>query len=355
MPLTEALIDECVERYWREFDRYAKLVALVEQKCRKILEEKLIRGTVSSRAKDPERLRGKLRRYMRNDEERESLDSVEKIFQRLGDLAGVRVATYVEKDRDRVVEELRACFCGDSEGGEITVDKKDIPGKSYRAIHCQVLLNDADFVGNNVNLKGLNCEIQVCSLLAHVYNEIEHDIRYKALSGEPSGHESQLLDVLGTLTVAGDGIVKSIFEAKEIRQSAYDLETIEFDDEYDFVARMRTKFPNTSKFAENAYQLYEELIAFGLDSPEKIKEELLQDEYDTRAHVLLMDLEDFCNKEQPIVVTVDFQSSDRLLVLFLEKYASQVEFRHPAGPGCGRPARIRSLATRFRKMIEIQD
>ena len=196
------------------------------------------------------------------------MDSVEKVFERVGDLAGVRITTYVEKDRAGAVEELKARFVGGPNEGEFPIVEKDARDKLYRATHCQVAIKGQELVGTYANFKDVTCEIQVCSLLAHVYNEIEHDIRYKKLTGEISDKEDDLLDALGKLTASGDVLIETVIETQERRQSELQGE---FEDEYDFVTRMRQRFPTAAQFKEHAYQLFEELLAFDLDSPEKSK------------------------------------------------------------------------------------
>lgn len=347
MSLTEEIISECVDRYWRERDRYVKLASLVADKCQEMIEGGLIRATVSFRSKDPERLRGKLRKQLRSGEDQQNLDSVDAVFSWISDLAGVRITTYVERDRTEVVERLKSVFVGPVEGQAIQVDQKDELGKLYRATHCQVAIPSAELVGTYENLTGLTCEIQVCSLLAHVFNEIEHDIRYKQMTGPISAKENDLLDALGQLTASGDVLVETVMEAQEQRQSAIEGE---FQDEYDFVVRMRGKFPNATKFAEHAYQLYEELLAFGFDSPGAIESGLLGADYLTHSSRLVEDLKSRRETETPTIVAVDPESSDALLVLLLEKKAREIELRHPAGRGRGRPSRIRRLAHRFLRL-----
>jgi ppGpp synthetase/RelA/SpoT-type nucleotidyltranferase len=73
------------------------------------------------------------------------------------------------------------------------VEKKDQDGRFYRATHCQVALKAEDLVEPFDNLEGITCEIQVCSLLAHVWNELEHDLVYKPTTGTFSGRESDSL------------------------------------------------------------------------------------------------------------------------------------------------------------------
>jgi len=136
-----------------------------------------------------------------------------------GDLAGVRITTYVETDRNSVVEAIQALFTGPE--GQVHVDKKDDTslqrGSLYRATHCQVAIRDEELSGDNDNLKGQSCEIQVCSLLAHVWNEVEHDLGYKPLAGDLSSLEQDLLRVLGKETEAGDLVITNLLEAKERR------------------------------------------------------------------------------------------------------------------------------------------
>ena len=81
-----------------------------------------------------------------------------------------------------------------------------------------VLLKDEEAVGQHQNLKGLGCEIQICSQLAHVYNEIEHDLRYKPLTGALSKNESELLNALARLMEVGDTIISHTREAVDARQ-----------------------------------------------------------------------------------------------------------------------------------------
>lgn len=54
MPLTEQIITESVNRYWREYDRYVKLADFVADACREMIEAKLI---LRDRFKSSERSR----------------------------------------------------------------------------------------------------------------------------------------------------------------------------------------------------------------------------------------------------------------------------------------------------------
>jgi ppGpp synthetase/RelA/SpoT-type nucleotidyltranferase len=146
MPLNEQIIKDAVERYWREIDRYSKLASFVANECQQIVRANVVRATVQWRPKDKGGLEKKLKRYLSDPLERASINTVDDVFTRVGDLAGVRVATYVETDRDKIVVEIEKHFDGASLGGKVVVDKKDKVGSLYRATHCQVKLRKEDLV-----------------------------------------------------------------------------------------------------------------------------------------------------------------------------------------------------------------
>ena len=210
----ESLVREAVQAYEDQRDKYKKLVDFVHGKCQGLIRDK-IRATIQSRTKDPERYAVKIRRYLQEDKTQELKDA-KQILARSGDLAGVRVTTYVEGDRAKVVELIGKAFSGPNEGA-VRVDIIDGAAKNelYRATHCQVIINDSEAVNDNKNLKGVGCEIQVCSLLAHVFNEIEHDITYKPRGVAVEERQRRILKALGGLTLAGDELIVTLLEAVE--------------------------------------------------------------------------------------------------------------------------------------------
>ncbi|MCE5314035.1 MAG: RelA/SpoT domain-containing protein [Armatimonadota bacterium] len=355
MPLDEKIISESIERYGREMDRYSKLADIVADKCRQILEDKGIRGAVQWREKTPSSLRDKLRNYLVKADKCGLLNSVDDIFTFVGDLAGVRVTTYVESDRPMVVNAIKEAFDGATGNWDKDIDNKDRPENLYRATHCQVVLKDDVMVGRYTNLKGLSCEIQVCSMLAHVYNEIEHDLRYKPTSGELTDDENGVLDALGHLAVSGDTLVQQAINASEKRKRE---NTSQFEDVYDFIARMKRSFPTATDFAVNAKQLYDVCIELGLDSPEKIEKEVMKDKnYQAHAEELVAALSQYVSYCISGMLLINPVSSDQLLVLLLEKFAERLRDLYPSGRGIGRALRIVSVAKRYQDMRqqEIQE
>jgi hypothetical protein len=146
VPLTQEIIAESVARYRRESDRYLKLATFVAEQCRRIVGNNAIRATVQWRAKDPASLDLKLRRYMADNQRRDDFNSSREVFEKLKDLAGVRITTYVESDRDDVVRLLTEAFVGPGPNESVLVDKKDNNETFYRATHCQVILQRDDLI-----------------------------------------------------------------------------------------------------------------------------------------------------------------------------------------------------------------
>jgi|GEM_PF-3521424 ppGpp synthetase/RelA/SpoT-type nucleotidyltranferase len=220
MALTTQLIDAAVERYLRELDRYEKLSTYIGKVCRSLIEKNSIRGIVQWRAKDPERLKRKLEKYSTTGEHTAEFKDLDSVFHVLKDLAGVRITTYVEDDRVRVIALIQERFSGFGADSQIVPEIKDQPLEYYRATHCMVCLKEEDTTGRYQNLKGLGCEVQVCSQLANVYNEMAHDLRYKPLSGVLSKKENDLLNALALITKVGDTIINQTRDAVEERQRA---------------------------------------------------------------------------------------------------------------------------------------
>jgi ppGpp synthetase/RelA/SpoT-type nucleotidyltranferase len=347
MTLQTAVIADAVSRYERERDRYLKLAARVADIVRsEIIDSNAIRAQVTSRAKSAKSFLGKLQKFAKRVD-KDHIRTVEDVFSRVGDFAGTRVATYRTEDQNLVVDEITKRFCG-HDGAGVHVDVKDklSDGGFYRATHCQVCLRDEELVGTYENLKGTSCEIQVCSMMAHVWNEIEHDIGYKYDGGGPQTAETGLLSALGYLTRSGDEVISRLLEANLAR---LEEQTGDFEDAFDFVARLRTTFPGID-LSRHAGQLFDELSSLGLVSPESLKREV--GEADFEPDVARRKIEEF-NSYLAMRGDGDFlldaDSSDLILVLILEKYAEAIEGNHPAGRGKGRPPRIRSIASRYRE------
>lgn len=349
MGLTNDQVEEAVQRYWREYDRYTKLSQLVGETCRELMRDNLIRASVHWRAKSLDSFRRKVTQKYASQ-----VQTVDELFSRVGDLAAARVLTYVEEDRTQVVELLTRTFVAPSGKDAVHVDRKDKEdGKSfYRATHCQLAVADSKLIGLYDNLRGLSCEVQVCSLLAHVWNELEHDLVYKPLAGVASKEEHQLLGVLGHETLAGDGVIIRLLDATTRRQRQ---EQDPFSDAYDFVARTRPLFPGVSDFHLYAEQLFTELAALGIDSPQKLREAVLKDHAKPAEEGRAM-LTEFHGKVSSrwsdAYSPLTEQSSDVLMALVFAKYVGKIVDNNKVGRGQGRPQRIVFAARLWKSSAE---
>ena len=345
------MIVEAVARYDRERDRYLKLAARVADICRtQIVEDNAIRAQVTSRTKTLRSFEGKLKRFAKREDK--TFATVSEIFDAIGDFAGVRVATYRPEDEARVVEEISRSFCGTG-GGGVNIEVKDklnpADCKFYRSTHCQVHMREEELIGNYENLKGASCEIQVCSMMSHVWNEIEHDIGYKPEGGGPASQERGLLEALGHLTRSGDAMITQLLAANEARLRE---RKGDFVDVHDFVARLRDFFPEAD-LSVNAGQAYDEAKALGLESVDKIRAALGSSSLDSAtAAGLIAEFNAFLDENNGSEFGLNGASADLITVAMLRARLDEVERNHAAGRGKGRPPRIFYIARKYREYVE---
>lgn len=222
MPLTADLVDQAEHDYRKQTDRFEKLARAVAGICEDMVSRLRVPATVLFRAKSPRSFREKLERYVRSNDQDKivAIDSAEDAIDLVGDLAGVRVITYIDADRERVVARIASEFSGQKGRPTPTINVMDKPG-GYRATHCQVSLPEAVIGANTAldNVRGVSAEIQVCSMLAHVWNEIEHDLRYKEVDewGDDAPLRDSLLDSLRKAASEGDGLIVELLRLRSRR------------------------------------------------------------------------------------------------------------------------------------------
>lgn len=177
MPLTDPQVGLLVEKYLRESDRYEKLTQHVQLELQAMLKENNIRGVVTSRAKHSTSLQRKL------EKDRGELDYTDlqrELNPGLLDVSAARIMLYeFDQDNARVVRLLEERFVVPA-GARYRKDKGLNDTRVYQARHRVVQLPDSEIAqGTNRNLAGLMCEVQVVSLVKHIWNELEHDVVYK--------------------------------------------------------------------------------------------------------------------------------------------------------------------------------
>lgn len=353
MTISDDTIKRAVQRYLREYDRYLKLCARVAEICRtEVVEGNAIRAQVTARAKSSTSFEAKLRRFAATG--KKSMDSVDSVFEQVRDLAAVRIATYEQRHEDEVVQFVCKRFV-DGTGCTPSNERKDKnkadPNNFYRATHIEVFLPESDIVGTYSNVVDVPCEIQVCSMMAHVWNEIEHDLGYKPLAGTLSEQERNLLALLGNAVRGGDGTIASLFAETERRQKE---QGGAFRDVYDFVARVRVWFPETD-FGRHAGALFETLQPIRLVTPDGIRKVLnAPDPMTEQAQLVVQDFSVQLTVRGETRFGLDANSSDLLLVLLLQKIARH--FATSAIDSVGDAVgRVRWLADRFQEIYPAED
>ena len=93
------LIQQFIDTYKMKWTFYDAAGRLAAEKLQLALQNAGIRAIVTSRAKNPARLRTKVQR--RNSRREEPYQTIEEIYDDIADLSGVRVSLYFPGDRAR--------------------------------------------------------------------------------------------------------------------------------------------------------------------------------------------------------------------------------------------------------------
>jgi len=215
--IDDSIIDRFVADYRREVDFYQEAARLCRARCEDLLRTRGILGIVSHRAKNPEKLSGKLRQR----EPEKKYNSSDAIRDDIPDLAGVRIALYFPGDREKVTRLLSEAFIVEVIKTFPIRDKarqnKRFDG--YHATHFRVTMRAESLPEADKRFMSARVEIQLGSVLMHAWAEVEHDLVYKPASGEPSTEEHAILDELNGMVLAGEIALERLQAAVETRVS----------------------------------------------------------------------------------------------------------------------------------------
>ncbi len=358
MTMKDNIISQAFDRYVRERDRYIKLTRLIEEICVEYFVEKSsFRVNITARTKSPSSFKKKLLRF-KDLNEKQDWTTVDNVFDGISDFSGVRIAAYSSADLANIEEGLKNIFLMQDH----QIDRKDRQNSHpnshlfYKATHCQVALPEKYLDGDNANLRDLSCEVQVCSMMSHVWNEIEHDIGYKPI-GKLGDNEKRILKSLGELVRNGDLIIENLFQENSKR--------IEEDDRItdpNHLLELLKKWFAIKKvtFRDTISDLFEILMKLNINTASKLKSAIgvMEDSDEvataenlwskTQAEIKKYNkfLDD---SELPQYKLSYSNSSDPALFLILKNRYEEILENFPAGRGMGRPTRIRSLAARYKE------
>lgn len=216
------LIDDFVSQYLREYDYYQEVARICAQQCEIDLEQNGIRAIVTYRAKRPDRLRQKLEERSQG-KRHESFDDIR---DDIVDLAGVRIALYFPGDGEEVDKLIRSRFdCQvvkafpERDNGPADDSRYSKRFSGYHSTHYRVCMREDELAESQVKYALAPIEIQVASVLVHAWAEVEHDLVYKPLTGDPSEAAYAILDELNGIVLAGEIALERLQKDMEERAS----------------------------------------------------------------------------------------------------------------------------------------
>ncbi|NEG91665.1 GTP pyrophosphokinase [Leclercia adecarboxylata] len=140
-------------------------------------------------------------------------------IEELTDISGVRVILYLESDIAKVSDVIKSTFSIDVKNSMDNEGRLSSDKVGYRSVHyvCDIgekrnTLKEYEYIS------GLNCEIQVRTMLQHAWAELTHDRNYKLGANLPLQIQRKINLYSGMLEIADEGfseIVNSIEEYKE--------------------------------------------------------------------------------------------------------------------------------------------
>lgn len=193
-----SIIDDFIDNYRKAYDAYDNIRDHAEKTIKQLLKDAGIMAIVSSRVKDPDRLKDKL--LNRNTEAHYT--TFNDIISDIPDFIGTRIALYFPNDKERIQNILSHDFVIEKIK-TFPNEQKEYDGyerrfSGYCATHYRVRFKRPP----TSILENPLIEIQVASLLMHAWSEVEHDLAYKNLKGEVSFDEYESLDEINGLVIA---------------------------------------------------------------------------------------------------------------------------------------------------------
>lgn len=219
-------VDEIVKEYKKNFEIYESFETILKNYIQGLLDKAIQEGKldkesveIKSRTKEIESFKGKI---SRDDKKLKYKDPLSEIT----DLVGIKIMLTSLKD-ENIVYELLKLEMKDNIDKENSVDKTEDIKKErkfgYLGRHLVVFYDENMFeLGKHLinkeihpsHFKGLRAEIQVKTLLQHVWAEVEHKARYKA-GEELSNDKKRYFDRLAALIEVADDLFKDLVEESE--------------------------------------------------------------------------------------------------------------------------------------------
>lgn len=162
---SEQISEQIINDYKNKKTLFEEFNVVVFRLLQNILEQENYKYQITYRTKTIDSLREKLTR--------KPFKNLQDIY----DLAGVRIIFYFESDTDKFIKEINQEI-----SDQLIIDNKNKPS-GYTAKHVIVSLGPERLILKEYKkFEKLKCEIQLTSILHHVWAEIEHDLIYKNIN-----------------------------------------------------------------------------------------------------------------------------------------------------------------------------
>jgi ppGpp synthetase/RelA/SpoT-type nucleotidyltranferase len=169
-------IDEYENQYERSYEEFATAVELMLKKAIKDAADRGVPRLQSSNS------RAKTARSLRPKLEQRGLLASARIEAEIKDLAGVRLIFYTDTDIDRFLSSrlVPELFEVDWKETKVHHPNPENDDRPYQAIHYIASLKPETLAQPEyARFAGFRCEIQLQTMLSHIWAETSHDIMYK--------------------------------------------------------------------------------------------------------------------------------------------------------------------------------
>lgn len=244
-----------------DYEQLCSEVAYILKK--KLTEQQIQHSAVTHRAKTLNSFLEKITRKSYSDPLKE-----------ITDLAGARIVFLYQDDLEKIENIIRKEFSDIKKVDKINEKGADKFG--YNAMHFVVKLGKSSFGARYDDLKNLNCEIQVRTVLQDAWAIIDHHLIYKKESDIPTKLQRKINGLAGLFETADNQ-----FESIRRERDAYLVKVNKSKDSGNFlknelnldtfISYLSWKFPEYRlKFFENQHEIiYRDII--------KYKQKTLQD------------------------------------------------------------------------------
>ena len=228
------LINQFIEDYKSKFNYYDMAARLGAKLLEEALRSSGIRAMVTSRTKNPSRLKVKVEQ--RSRKRGVFYQTLAEIYEDIADLSGVRVSLYFPGDREKADKVINTLFAVreirsfPNESKPPTYNKRF---SGYWANHYRVQMREEQLDARQKKYAQVRLEIQVASVLMHAWSEVEHDLIYKPLKGALSEEELSILDELNGLVLSGEIALERLQAAGDKRIQST---TAAFSNQYDLAS-----------------------------------------------------------------------------------------------------------------------